>query len=374
MAMRSIVIAGALAVMTASGCVMPPPEIGPSPWGSRPLEAHLYTEPGSMGGLVFDLNRSAHVAIFEIVPGRGSTLVYPRPGVSSSDGATFAGLRHVRLDGRRGDRYGFLPTPAGYAGPRFFLLVASEEPLRLSRFGPFGSRMSTAMGVHFASMSPYSAMEQLVTLAVPNLESENWTTDFYVDWPDILHNAPAAQLVRIQCGDYVAYVPIDRALEASRLLCPQEDRTGEEQEIRGDTAQTVEPIRRPPAEPVTERIASTQLERPQEYEIRRRAALEGRTIEPEALDANDAPSLRERPRGADGSIRRPGRDDSRPSGTRAADRRSAGDGGGGGSIGNSPRPSPPSGPRAEPRSGGSSEPRVSPAPAPPERPVADPGR
>lgn len=301
-----LILAG-LTVLLASGCV------GLAAGGydssyDRPLDAHLFVDQGLAGGLIFDVNQPAHVAIFRIVPGRGTVMLYPRAGYSSSDGFTLGGLERVPMS-RRGDTYNFLPSPAGY-GPEFYLLVASDEPLR--SFGAFGNRLDRALGVQFASTSAYSTMEQIVSAAVPNLEAGNWTTDFYVHWPEMLHHSPRAGLVEIRCGDYTAWVPLGNVVEATRVLCQQQDQQIPQPSLPGDTADVIEPIRRPPAQPVTDRIASTQLENPEEWEARRRAAVEGRSIGIDELDAAGVPGIRERARGDDNFRRSPGLEDRRP--------------------------------------------------------------
>src|SRR5690606_24208258 len=109
--------------------------------------------------------------------------------------------------------------PAGYAGPQFFFMIASEEPLDLERFGPVGNGLQSVLGVQFAAMNAYSTMERLAMAAVPNVESGNWTTDYYVYWPNTLYSTPRDNTVLVTCGGYSVYVPIDRVLEVQRALC-----------------------------------------------------------------------------------------------------------------------------------------------------------
>lgn len=351
---KTTLVLSALMLLLGTGCA----GMAAGGYGStyaRPLDAHLFVEQGSGGGLIFDVNQPAHVAVFRIVPGRGTVMLYPRAGYSSSDGFTLGGLERVPMS-RRGDMYGFLPSPGGY-GPEFYLLVASEEPLR--SFGAFGNRLDRALGVQFASTSAYSTMEQIVTAAVPNLESGNWTTDFYVHWPETLHHSPRADLVEIRCGDYTAWVPLDNVVEATRALCPQQDQQTPQPSVPGDTTEVVEPIRRPPPQPVTDGIASTQLENPEEWEARRRAAAQGRSISIDDLEDAGVPGVRDRADEDDRFGRRPGLEDRSP--VRGAGRASDAPGDRPSSSGDARR-------RPEPRA----EPRSSPAPrSAPSPPVRD---
>lgn len=296
MARRTTQFAAALAAVALSGCALQTPEIGPSP-NAAPLQAFIYD--AHDGRVQFDLSRPAYAAVFQIIPGQGTVLLYPGGGGGGTDGATFAGLNYAR-PAFHGNYYGFLPAAIGYAGPRYYFLIASEEPLNLSQFGPYGSSLRSHLGVHFASMNAYGSMERLVELAVPNVESGEWTADFYVEWPNVIFdNRPIQRrdLVAVKCGDYVAWVPIDRVQEATAVLCAEEGA-----EVPGlpnapaDSTETVEPIRRPPAEPTFDRISSSQLEKPEEWDIRRRAADRGISLSADDLESIDVPAIRERMR------------------------------------------------------------------------------
>jgi hypothetical protein len=262
-----------------AGCVgAGSPAAGPGVrWADSSLRASLLPEQGSTGRMSFHVSRPAYVAVFRIVPGQGTALVYPGPGGGFMDGRVFPGL------------HGFSATRAWVGarpvtrstGPEFYFMVASERPLMTSNLGPYGSRLNSAMGFRFASHSAHATMEQLVTLVVPDLSSADWTTDFYVHWPQTLHASPRSGFVAVQCGGLVTYTHPQMARAVREQLCRvagQDPAADPVTPVPGDTAGVVEPRRRPPVD-VGERISSTQLSDPARWERMRTAVDEGRPID-----------------------------------------------------------------------------------------------
>ncbi|MEX2572467.1 MAG: hypothetical protein WD737_14300 [Gemmatimonadota bacterium] len=342
------------AVATLAGCAsLPSAGSGPS----RPLQAYLVPEAGSRAGLQFHVDRAAHVAIFRIVPGRGTSLVYPSPGYGSMDGRVFAGFRRVALD-RSFNRDQFTPmlASAGY-GPEYYFMIASERPLSAERFGAYGSGLRSAMGIHFATGSAYNAMERLVSLVVPDPMADGWATDFYVHWPETVRSRRTQQTVRIDCGGQTFFVPAYAAAMAYRQLCP----TGEapEDEMPSDSSSTVEAARRAPVAAANDRIGSTQLSNPAEWDRVRRAAQGDDMVSGRRGAIEDpAASSRRRDPGSSGIGRRPARG---VEGSGAAPSRDRGSSGSDSERGAGARPAsrpaaPPS--EASGRSGGGSDSRA----------------
>ncbi len=362
--MRSLVLLSAVAV--AAAACGPLPEPGPVT-SNQPIQAYLIPsqQMGQHGDrLTVHVNRPAHIAVFRIVPGRGTSLVYPSPGYGGINGRSFAGLHQIPMD-RYWNRDQFLPSFASTGShPEFFFLVASETPLRTERIGAYGYGLRSALGMDFAPVSGYRTMERLASVMIANPESQNWTTDFYVHWPEALHMQPRSGLVRVRCAESTFYVPAQFLEAAYQQLCPNGD-PGVEVPVEDDQPPgVVEPNRRPPVE-VTERIASTQLRDPGTFSELREAASSDRsdaverriarqqaeerareTIRPGSASARTRPAARPAAAGeAQPSTRaRPTIDGSRPSGSsRPATRPSAAP-----SRGGSPAPA------AAPASGGSS--------------------
>jgi hypothetical protein len=216
-----VALAALALVISVSACAMQSPATsGPARSGYHPLRA--YISPSDASGLGFYVNRPAHVAVFEIVPGRGSSLVYPNPGIGRMDGFVFGGSHHLGW-GRRYNAGHYLPAShAMSAGPRFFFLVASEEPLDLDPIGAFGMGLHGSLGMQFASLNAYSSMERLATLVLPSTADDgSWTTDLYVHWPNVLYDSRSGRrdLVQVRCNGYSMLVPVRQIAAVRASLC-----------------------------------------------------------------------------------------------------------------------------------------------------------
>jgi hypothetical protein len=252
-------------------------------YSNEPLDGYILPGGSYMGGMAFYVNRPANVAIFRVMPGVGTSLVYPMAGLGRMDGSVYAGL-HSASASRASNVAHYLPvTRTALLGPQFYLMIASEEPLDLDQYGAFGDGLSSAMGVQFAS-NGYTAMSRLVELTVPDVAADNWITDYYVHWPEVLFDRQAPSVVRINCGPQSFYVRADQVGTALRQLCAQteqaevEQPTGpaeeepteqpEEEPARGsDDGEVIQPRpRRPIAEDrIAGRLRSEQLSSPERW-------------------------------------------------------------------------------------------------------------
>ena len=150
-------VAGCAALAGLAACgPYPSPAGGPSGGGYGTVSAHLI--PSGIGsaipGFNIDVSDDAYAAVFRVIPGAGTYLVYPRPGYGSMDGYVRSGLNWFEPRGLRFSDRSFADFPLG---PEFYLLIASEEPLRLDQFGPFGDNLQHVLGVGYRSTSGYAA-------------------------------------------------------------------------------------------------------------------------------------------------------------------------------------------------------------------------
>lgn len=153
------------------------------------------------GGLGVQLNRPAHVALFEVVPGRGMGLVYPAHGSDRS----FVSAGYSRVQHSRLRPYTWYYDGAGFSpmGPRYYLLVASRRPLWIERFQDDPGALRGWFGLRsFAARNPYPAMDELVDLVVPPQDDADWDTDLLTVWPhDGRLGFDEHRLVRVVCQD-----------------------------------------------------------------------------------------------------------------------------------------------------------------------------
>ena len=209
------------------------PRVTAAPDSGTPLEARLF--PPYYGQVALRLSKPAYVALFEVVPGRGVSLLYPQAGAGwqgttevwvpmrynpqrwmYTTSAASAGYGYGVAGASGYDAYG---VPAGgAAAPRYLFLVASERPLAVDQFQGDVTSMRSYLGhVSYASYEPYDVMERLAYAILPFASDESWVTDVYVDWGyDWGYGAgPAATSAfasyqRVRCADgslgYVRYL------------------------------------------------------------------------------------------------------------------------------------------------------------------------
>jgi hypothetical protein len=163
-----------------SGCLNVPAVEHASPAAPPALQAWIGYPIGSSRVFPMFVNREAYVALFEIVPGRGVSMVYPVSGaqVRASD-AHYADLS-VQLG-----RSFYYSDPFGHSAyqPRYYYMVASVAPLNLTRLRSSLGATRKVLGAMYASYRPYDVVDRLTELVVPMQPDEDWTTDILVDWP-----------------------------------------------------------------------------------------------------------------------------------------------------------------------------------------------
>ncbi|HVE78017.1 MAG TPA: hypothetical protein VNA89_04095, partial [Gemmatimonadaceae bacterium] len=176
-----------LAAVLVAGCAAATPVTRPEPvveWAPPPpLTARLYE--AGRDGFVFDVSDAAFVAIFEIVPNAGASIVYPgRPGQYNY--VSGGGMRVAPSIVSPVGRWMYVSGFRSYWEPTYYYLVASRRPLAL------GSLLSRVGGVRqvlgwrqFVTGSPYVTMNRLAEAVLPEagLPEDDWTDDLLVVFP-----------------------------------------------------------------------------------------------------------------------------------------------------------------------------------------------
>jgi hypothetical protein len=278
----------------------------------QPLRA--YISGPDFGGLGFQVNRPAHVALFEVVPGRGTSLVYPRAGMGAGSGELTMGRFNLGLNRIAGrELYHPAHTSMSLAQPRFYFLIASERPLNLNAFGTFGMGTMRALGTDFAAYNAFSTMERLAQLALPSgIADGDWASDVYMHWPQAVSSGPAPRHVLLTCNGYRVYVRLEYLALAHQSLCTNQSDvpTAEPRDTARTPAGEVIPRRRAPPETdrasVSEQVrTSAQLE--EGRSMRERRTLDRRERVAEQRDRT-AGEVNARPRpGAGRDVVNPGR-------------------------------------------------------------------
>jgi hypothetical protein len=165
-----------------------------------PLEARILNADGRIN---IWTSRPAYVAVFEIVPGQGVGLLYP--AYSEERSYVHGGMQSLWITGSRSYYSYFLASQgASRDMPRYLYLIASETPLRLSRFVRSPGALRNSLGFNrFAAFNPYSVMEDLDALVVPTAANTQWTSDVFAIWPEQRYEGGLADFdwIRVRCQD-----------------------------------------------------------------------------------------------------------------------------------------------------------------------------
>jgi hypothetical protein len=181
----------------------------PAPEAVEPLELDVGRPSGTQ--LLLQTNRPAFVAIFEIIPNRGVTLIYP--AAAHQQNMMVSGLTWVPL--------WWSPKRVAFNSDRYIYAVASEEPLQLTGETFQTGYFHRILGVSiFRAESPYTTMRAISRSVVPDVAAEQWAEDVHVVTPTYL--TESYRSVRIHCpGGRTFEVPEDMA---ARVWCPTRTR------------------------------------------------------------------------------------------------------------------------------------------------------
>jgi hypothetical protein len=247
--MRTLLSLGLAALLSACA-VQTGPRYAPHADASYPF--------GPMEARILDVNgrldvwtsRPAYVAIFEIVPGQGVGLLYP--AFSEERSYLHGGTHSLWLSRSRSYYSHFLAShPSTDDMPRYLYMIASDAPLRLSRFVRAPGALRSTLGLsRFSAFNPYSVMEDLEALVVPRGSGHEWASDVYVLWPQRRYrgDVTAMDWVRVRCRDGrviegPSYYVFDACNTGSRQVPPLAQRP-DTTTTGGDSAQV--PTRRRP--------------------------------------------------------------------------------------------------------------------------------
>jgi hypothetical protein len=178
--MRTRLTALVLATAAVAGCANAPRVQGVAAEAPPPLRVWVSFPIGSSQVYPIFTNREAYVAMFEIVPGRGVTMVYP-----FFQGHTIASSAHYANLALQPGRMFYHTDPFGHASyqPRSYYAVASIAPLNLARFQTSLGATRRVLGQMYGSYRTYDVIDRLTEEIVPMQADEDWATDVFFDWP-----------------------------------------------------------------------------------------------------------------------------------------------------------------------------------------------
>ena len=195
----------------------PKPVPVPLPAPRRLMQLEVALGNPSAGKVPVQTNRAAYVAIFEIVPKQGVTLLHPstaRQGRTVVSGLSWVPVGPLTSPASR---------PAGNSGRaqrsvRYIYALASDTPIRIPERALEPGYLEQLLGpASYRAASPQAAVRALSREFAPKLSDEQWAEDLYaVESSD---NTAPPRIARIYCGNGRVYeVPEDIA---DRAWCPE---------------------------------------------------------------------------------------------------------------------------------------------------------
>ncbi|MDQ6830648.1 MAG: DUF4384 domain-containing protein [Gemmatimonadota bacterium] len=201
----------AIALMTAvAACSYNKPNVGVSPSSGGRLRARLSPVANEGWSRVrFDVSRPAYVAVFEIAPGRGVSLLFPMSH-EDAESPFVGGASYLLYDTPGRWYYQSDFAPSGDV-PSYRLLIASDRPLGIARYLTSPGQLRADLGFQtFASTDPYRTMDQLLELVLPGEPEDSWTTDLDVIWRSNRYRNADSDLLLVRCfNGHELFVPYD---------------------------------------------------------------------------------------------------------------------------------------------------------------------
>jgi hypothetical protein len=181
-----------IAATALAGCAVNPKIQGVEPARPPAMHVSIGYPAGSSPVYPIFVNRDAYVAMFEIIPGRGVTLVYPQ----SSRQVWASDMHYANLTVQPGRMFYYTdPFSFAHFQPRYYYAVASTAPLNLRPLQTSFGAVRRLLGRMYGSYRPYEIIDNLTNFVVPTQPDEDWATDLLVVWPE--PPPPKAVLTRI---------------------------------------------------------------------------------------------------------------------------------------------------------------------------------
>ena len=168
------------------------------------------------GRVLIQTSRAAYVAVFEIVPGRGVSLVYPQPYRPRD--VELTGLTWVNVGWTM--RYDYYDRRYASNDTRYIYAVGSDTPLRIEDSDYDRSGLERRLGSTFYSSSPNATVRAISREFVRSEPDEWWGEDMFS-----MSMAPARDRVVISIRFARVYCPGGNYFEvredlADRVWCP----------------------------------------------------------------------------------------------------------------------------------------------------------
>ena len=185
------------------------PQRAPEPPRVPPMEVSIVRTEDSR--VLIQTSRQAYIAVFEIVPGRGVSLVYPAPLRPRNVQQT--GLTWVNVNWTLHPDYRFASSDT-----RYIYAVASDTPLRLDDDDYDARHMQRALGSAYWSSSP-NATVRAISREFVRAQPDEWWGEDMTSMPLMSGRVTVAiRLARVFCPDGHIFEVRDDMID--RVWCP----------------------------------------------------------------------------------------------------------------------------------------------------------
>jgi hypothetical protein len=164
------------------------------------------------GGYGFWVNAPAYVAMFDIVPGSGINLLYPRTSFDVAHSVR-AGTSYVH--GSFSFHRSGLFVESRLSQPHYIVAIASRQPLNIRQPVGYSDWITYKLGMAAFAGTSLEIMNGVFQEVVPPQPAGDWATAVYVVFPGVPWRQNIYQLVR--CPDGYTYVV---NLTTPVFICP----------------------------------------------------------------------------------------------------------------------------------------------------------
>lgn len=209
----------ATAVTAALGaCVSAPVASGPAP--VRPMQLTIVRP--EYDKVLVQTNRYAYVALFEILPDRGVSIVYPATAHQASESLAGMHWLPVSLQPNRVTYRGF--PPRRVVRDHYLYAIASDVPFHISDSDYDPRTLASELGDDaYRGGNVAATMRALAREFGPALPATDWAEDSYA-----LEEAQETPVVRVYCGD-------DEAIEIRETIVARVNCSSRPPTVYGNT-------------------------------------------------------------------------------------------------------------------------------------------
>ena len=200
-------------VISGAGCAYRPIPIEDDFQPATPGPLSVRMLPPDNGMLRFLTSEPAYVAVFEIVPDHGVSMLYP---AFNDTRVSAVGLNTAFIPSHVIGRSYYASTQyynaaASLSKPTYLYVIASKSPLPVREIQRSPVSVRATLGWRsFLAHDLSGTLDDIERLVAGSLPEDDWSSDLYVVWPDVRSDLPwQMQYAFVPCADgRIVLVPL----------------------------------------------------------------------------------------------------------------------------------------------------------------------